>query len=245
MSKINIEEKTIRQNLVTYSGVKNLSKSKSIYVCMKRIFDFISSFIVSIVIAIPVAVIALVIFIQDPGNPFYVQKRIGQNGKTLKILKFRSMKKNADQLEKYLTPEQIEEYKKEYKLYDDPRLIGYRKKGDGKKCFGAKIRQLSVDELPQIIYNICILGNMSVVGPRPILKEELSENYTEYEKIEFLSVKPGLTGYWQAYARNSVGYENHKRQDMELYYVHNQSFGLDMKIVFKTVESVLRKRGAK
>lgn len=243
MNKIDI--KGTRKNHVSYSGAKSSEKSDSFYICMKRLFDFISSFIVSGVIIVPVAIIALIIFIQDPGNPFYVQERVGQDGKPLKILKFRSMKKNADKLEKYLTSEQIEEYKREYKLNDDPRLIGYRKKGDGKKCFGAKIRQWSVDELPQIIYNICILGNMSVVGPRPILKDELARNYTEYEKAEFLSVKPGLTGYWQAYARNNVGYENHKRQDMELYYVHNRSFWLDMKIIFKTVNSVFRKNGAK
>lgn len=180
MNKINIKEKTTKQNHVTYSGAENFKKSNLFYLCMKRLFDFVSSFVVSVVIIVPVAVIALIIFIEDPGNPFYLQERVGKNGKLLKILKFRSMKKNAENLEKYLTPEQIEEYKKEYKLDDDPRLLGYRKSGDGKKCFGAKMRQWSIDELPQIIYNICILGNMSVVGPRPILKDELAENYTEY-----------------------------------------------------------------
>ena len=245
MNHINIKEKTTRQNHVTYLSAKNFKKPNLLYLCMKRLFDLVSSFAVSIVIIVPIAVIALIIFIEDPGNPFYLQKRVGKGGKTLKILKFRSMKKNADNLEQHLTPEQIEEYKKEYKLDDDPRLLGYRISGDGKKCFGAKIRQWSVDELPQIIYNICILGNMSVVGPRPILQEELTENYNEYEEARILSVKPGLTGYWQAYARNNIGYEEHKRQDMELYYVNNQSLWIDMKIIFKTVESVLRKRGAK
>ena len=155
------------------------------------------------------------------------------------------MKKGADNLEAMLTPEQLEEYKKEYKLDDDPRLIGYRKPGDGKKCFGAVIRSLSIDELPQIIFNICILGNMSVIGPRPILDSELTENYNLAERKALLSVKPGLTGYWQAYARNDVGYEAHKRQDMELFYVKNQSIILDIKILFKTIISVLKKQGAK
>ena len=155
------------------------------------------------------------------------------------------MKKGADNLEKMLTPEQLEIYKKEYKLDDDPRLIGYKKEGDGTKCFGAKIRSTSIDELPQILFNICILGNMSVVGPRPILEDELHENYSPEEQKMLLSAKPGLTGYWQAYARNNVGYENHERQDMELYYVKNQSIWLDIKIIFKTVEAVICKRGAK
>lgn len=246
MKDVSLKDKVeIRKADLTYPNTNVAKKNNLLYLLLKRTFDFISSLAVSIVILIPIAVIALIIFIKDPGNPFYLQERVGKSGKPLKILKFRSMKKNADNLEKFLTPEQLEEYKKEYKLDDDPRLIGYRKPGDGKKCFGAKLRQWSVDELPQIIYNICLLGNMSVVGPRPVLSEELSTNYIEYEETELLSIKPGLTGYWQAYARNNVGYEEHKRQDMELYYVRNCSFGLDMRIIFKTVETVLRKRGAK
>ena len=124
------------------------------------------------------------------------------------------MKKGADNLEAMLAPEQLEEYKREYKLDDDPRLIGYKKPGDSKKCFGGIIRRLSIDELPQILFNICILGNMSVIGPRPILESELTDHYSLAEQKALLSVKPGLTGYWQAYARNDVGYEDHERQDM-------------------------------
>lgn len=155
------------------------------------------------------------------------------------------MKKGADNLEKMLTPEQLEEYHKEYKLKDDPRLIGYKKTGDGLKCFGAVIRRLSLDELPQILINILLLGNLSVVGPRPILEDEMNENYTEIQQTILTTVKPGLTGYWQAYARNNVGYENGERQKMELYYIENRSFLLDMKIILKTVEAVFRKSGAR
>lgn len=241
----NVIKDRIEEEKETSSKTHIQKKNNLFFLCVKRFFDFISSLVISLIIIVPICIIAVVIFIKDPGNPFYCQERIGKNGKSLKIFKLRSMKKNSDCLEKYLTPEQIEQYKKEYKLDDDPRLIGYKKPGDGKKCFGAKIRQWSIDELPQIIFNICILGNMSVVGTRPILKDELAENYNESEKEELLSVKPGLTGYWQAYARNNVGYEDHKRQDMELYYVKNQSFWLDLKIIFKTIESVLRKNGAK
>jgi lipopolysaccharide/colanic/teichoic acid biosynthesis glycosyltransferase len=166
------------------------------------------------------------------------------NGEEIGVLKFRSMCTGADHLENMLTPEQQENYKKEFKLEDDPRLIGYRKPGDGKTCFGAIIRRMSIDELPQIPWNICIKRNMSVVGPRPILREELEANYTPEEQALLLSVKPGLTGYWQAYARNDATYLTGKRQRMELFYVHNASIKLDLKIIFATVGAVLRKRGA-
>lgn len=220
-------------------------KKSLAYRIAKRVFDFVSSLVVSIVLVIPVIIIAMIIFFKDHGSPFYKQKRVGRDGRPMYIYKFRSMKKGADSLEDMLTSKQLEAYKKEYKLDDDPRLIGYRKEGDGSKCFGAKIRSMSIDELPQILFNICIFGNMSLIGPRPILESELVENYSPAEQKALLSVKPGLTGYWQAYARNDVGYENHKRQDMELYYVKNQSVWLDVKILFKTVEAVINKRGAK
>lgn len=223
-----------------------LNRKRSIvYRIVKRVFDFVAALCVSIVILIPFTLVALIISLKDYGSPFYKQKRVGKFGQALYIWKFRSMKKGADNLETMLTPEQLEEYKREYKLDDDPRLIGYRKPGDSKKCFGGMIRSMSIDELPQILFNICILGNMSVIGPRPILEDELAENYTPAEQKALLSVKPGLTGYWQAYARNDVGYEDHKRQNMELYYVKNQSILLDIKILFKTVISVLKKQGAK
>ncbi len=220
-------------------------KTSWTYIIIKRTFDFISSLICGIILLVPMLIIAVIIIINDFGNPFYKQKRIGKDGKTLYIYKFRSMKKGADNLEEMLTPEQLDIYLREYKLDDDPRLIGYRKAGDGTKCFGAKIRSMSIDELPQILFNICILGNMSVIGPRPILKTELEENYTPAAQKLMMSVKPGLTGYWQAYARNDAGYEDGKRQQMELYYVKNKSVLLDLKILFNTIGAVICRRGAK
>ena len=219
-------------------------KEKPVYEVFKRLFDIVSSFCVSLILMIPVVIISAIIVAKDGWSPFYQHKRVGRNGKLLPMYKFRSMKKGADNLEKMLTPEQLAEYKKEYKLKDDPRLIGYKNPGDGNKCFGAKIRRMSLDELPQIMMNILIRGDMSVVGPRPVIESELKENYTPEEQKLLLSVKPGLTGYWQAYARNNVGYENGERQKMELFYVHNRSFLLDMKILFKTVFAVLMRNGA-
>ena len=226
-----------------YTTEKNRAGSLP-YLVIKRCFDFVSSFCASIVLLLPLAILALVVVVKDFGNPFYAQKRVGLHGKELSMVKLRSMKKGADDLEKMLTPEQLAEYRKEYKLEDDPRLIGYQKPGDSKRCFGSVIRRTSLDEIPQILWNICIKGNMSVVGPRPILREELETNYTEQEQELLLSVKPGLTGYWQAYARNDATYETGERQRMELYYVHNCSIGLDIKILFATVIAVIKGRGA-
>lgn len=214
------------------------------YQFAKRCFDFVAALLVSLVLLLPMLIIAIVVMVKDFGSPFYAQCRVGKGGNTIRVCKFRSMKKGADDLEQMLSPEQLEEYRQEYKLKDDPRLLGYKKEGDGQRCFGALIRRTSVDELPQILFNILVRGDMSVVGPRPILAAELEENYTTEEQALLLSVKPGLTGYWQAYARNNATYASRERQDMELYYVRNCSFGLDMKIILQTVVSVLRRDGA-
>ena len=185
---------------------RNQIKKRPVYAFVKRFADMILSLIASIVLLIPIAVTAIVIMCKDPGNPFYIHTRVGKDRKQINILKLRSMRKNADKLEDMLTPEQLKEYKSEYKLDDDPRLIGWKKPGDGSHCFGAKLRQWSLDELPQIPYNILFKGNMSIVGPRPIIESELQENYTPEQQETLLSVKPGLTGYWQAYARNEAKY---------------------------------------
>lgn len=217
---------------------------KPVYDFFKRFFDIASCLIASVILIVPLIILSVIIVAKDGGNPFYLHKRVGKGNSEFMVWKLRSMKRNADRLEEMLTPEQLEEYKREYKLKDDPRLIGYIKAGDGQKCFGAKIRRMSLDELPQIPINILIKGNMSIVGPRPILQSELEENYTPEEQKLLLSVKPGLTGYWQAYARNNAEYSDGERQKMELYYVKNRSAWLDIKIIFKTVGTVVRKSGA-
>ena len=197
------------------------------------------------VLLLPMLIIGLLVVAKDFGSPFFIQKRVGKGGKTIRVYKFRSMKKNADHLEDMLTPEQLQEYRTEYKLVDDPRLLGYKKAGDGSRCFGAMIRKTSIDELPQIFFNILIRGDMSLVGPRPILPDELAENYTPEQQKLLCGVKPGLTGYWQAYARNDATYASGERQQMELHYVYNRSFRMDIKIIFQTVISVVRKAGAR
>lgn len=238
-----LEKQEIAENS-NREEASSVSKVNKWYLFGKQFCDFILSLGGSIVLILPIAVIALIIVLKDPGNPFYMQQRVGKDGKPMKILKFRSMKCGADDLEKMLTPEQLAEYQREYKIKDDPRLIGYTENGGGEKCFGAMIRRTSIDELPQIVYNILLKGDMSIVGPRPILERELEDHYTPQQRQALLSVKPGLTGYWQAYARNNASYESGERQRMELYYVKNRSAGLDLKIFFQTIVSVIRKTGA-
>lgn len=207
---------------------------------MRRVADILLS-LVSGILLLPLAVaVLLLLLIRSPGNPFYAQKRVGRDGKSITVVKFRTMRRGAT-----LSAEQQAEYTLEYKLEDDPRLIGYRKAGDGRKCFGAILRRTSLDELPQLYVNVLLLGNMSLVGPRPILAEELAAQYRAEEQTMLLSVKPGLTGYWQAYARGRALYANGERQRMELFYVANRSVWLDLKILFRTVLAVISKAGAK
>ena len=213
------------------------------YAICKRTFDIVASAVLSVICLIPCLIIGVMIVAKDPGNPFYKHKRVGLNGKEISVLKFRTMRRGADALEEMLTPEQMEEYKREFKLKDDPRLLGYRKAGDGGRCFGALLRRTSLDELPQIFYNVLLKGDMSFVGPRPILREELEKYYTPAEQEALLSVKPGITGYWQTHGRNDSTYETGERQRLELYYVQSQSLPLDIKILFKTVSVVVHRGG--
>lgn len=208
-------------------------KSKPVYNFFKRMTDILCSGFALILLSPIFLVISLIIKLSDGGNVFFGQERVGKNGKIIKVYKFRSMKMNADSLENMLTPEEYEEYKKEYKLDNDPRVTKV----------GKILRKTSIDELPQLLS--IVKGDMSIVGPRPILQDEMEENYSDYQACILKAVKPGLTGYWQAYARNNVGYENFERQKMELTYCRKRSMIFDIKIVFKTFKSVLVGSGAK
>jgi lipopolysaccharide/colanic/teichoic acid biosynthesis glycosyltransferase len=175
-------------------------------------------------------VLMIVVIADDGGVPFYGDDRIGQYGRRIKVFKFRTMRRDAGDLEKLLTPEQIEKYHQEYKLENDPRITR----------IGSFLRRSSLDELPQL-FNI-LGGSMSFVGPRPIVDSETRIYGSDVARL--LSVKPGLTGYWQAYARNNATYESGERQQMEMYYIRHQSVWLDVKILFHTVFSVARQEGA-
>ena len=206
------------------------AKHKYLYEFVKRVIDIILSTGGIIALSPILIILALAVIFDDGGNPIYGHTRIGKNGKKIKLYKFRSMRVDAGDLKKLLTPEQLEQYQREFKIDNDPRITKV----------GEFIRKTSLDELPQL-FNI-LKGDISIVGPRPIVEEE-TKIYGK-DIVKFLSVVPGLTGYWQAYARNNATYESGERQEMEMYYVDNRSLWLDIKIFFKTFSSVLKKEGA-
>ena len=204
-------------------------EDKRAYFFFKRCFDIACSLVALIILIIPILIIALIIRIDSPGASIYVHRRIGKNGKDLPLLKFRSMYMGADEMVDEFTPEQKLEWEENFKLENDPRVTRV----------GKFLRRTSLDELPQII-NI-LMGQLSFVGPRPIVQDEL-DKYGE-NKERFLSVPPGLTGYWQAYARSSCTYD--QRMEMELFYVENANFLWDIKIIFATFGAVFSGRGAR
>lgn len=203
------------------------------YHISKRLFDIIFSFI-GLIFFIPITIILKIAYMctGDFHRIFFVQERIGKNGKIFKFYKFRSMVPNADEvLFKTMELDKIiaEEYQKNKKLKHDPRITK----------MGKFIRSTSIDELPQLI-NI-FLGHMSFVGNRPYLPREKKDMGEYYEDI--IKTKPGLTGYWQVNGRSKTTFE--ERLKLEKYYSNNASLKLDIKIFFKTFKVVLFKIGAR
>lgn len=190
------------------------------YKVIKRTFDLFCSILMLIILMPFLLIIGLLVKITSRGPVFYLHERVGKEGKLFNVLKFRTMNIDERPLEEIFTPEQMEEYKEYYKVKDDPRVTK----------FGKILRKISLDELPQLI-NI-IRGQMSFVGPRPVMEEEI-ERLNDEEKVKYLSVTPGLTGYWAVNGRSATTYE--KRLELELFYVEHQSLWLDFKILFKTV----------
>jgi lipopolysaccharide/colanic/teichoic acid biosynthesis glycosyltransferase len=202
---------------------------KKIYLGFKRFFDILISTLVLLSSFPMLIIIGIVIKITSDGKVLYTHRRIRKNGKTIHVLKFRTMVNDERPLDEILTEEQLKEYKKSFKITDDPRVTK----------FGKLLRRTSLDELPQLI-NI-IKGDMSIVGPRPVILDEL-KLYGENKEL-FLSVRPGLTGYWASHGRSDTTYD--ERIEMELYYVKNMSLWLDIKIIFLTAINVITGKGAK
>lgn len=190
---------------------RSVQSDMNLYMIVKRIFDIVISLSALIFLTPVFAVIAVLIYHEDHGKIFYTSNRVGLNGRIFRIYKFRSMKMNADNLEDTLNENEIEQYFKEFKIVNDPRITR----------IGRVLRKTSLDEIPQF-FNI-LKGDMSLIGPRPILKSELNKYYPANQD-KLLKVRPGLTGYWQSHGRNNVSYKNNARQNMELYYVDNCSF---------------------
>lgn len=213
-------------------AVKDWDNSRLAYRTAKRAFDIVFSGCVLVVIAIPSLVLAAAIRLESEGNPFYSQIRVGQTHRdgslsTFRMWKFRSMFKDAD--------ERLAELKGQneiagamFKMKEDPRVTK----------IGKFIRKHSIDEFPQFL-NV-FLGQMSVVGPRPPLPNEVAE-YTEYD-LQRLAVKPGITGWWQVTDRNSTGFDGMVQRDLE--YIANRGVITDLKIVVLTVIEVITGKGA-
>lgn len=200
------------------------------YRFLKRLFDFVFSLCVSVVLVIPVAIVCAFICLESPGNPLYAQERIGKGGKTIKIRKLRSMVADAGNVQKYLSSEQLHQWEVERKVDDDPRITKV----------GQFIRKCSIDEVPQFL-NV-LNGDLSVIGPRPITRDELEQHFSDEEKAELLSVQPGITGLWQATDRNAATFESGLRQKIELQYVHNRCFRMDWKCFTGTFGAMFGKK---
>ena len=225
-------QNAVREKVLEFEqNTRRQSLGKSFYKTIKRLFDICASLIALILLSPVLLIISVIVYLGDPGPVIYGQIRIGKNGKPFKMWKFRSMYMNADKMIDQLTPEQKKQYYTEFKIDNDPRITKV----------GNLLRKTSLDELPQL-FNV-LFNDMSLVGPRPLIESEIQMYYSDYYDV-LLSVKPGVTGYWQAYARNNATYQSGERQQMELYYVHHASIWLDIKILFKTVITVLKREGA-
>lgn len=199
------------------------------YRIVKRAFDVVFSLAVLVIGFIPMLILCLLVAIDTKGSPIYTQMRIGQNGRPFKLFKFRTMVVDADDIEKHLSDKQREEWHSERKVSDDPRITP----------LGSVLRKTSVDEIPQFL-NV-LLGDMSVIGPRPITAEELV--WFGKDRDLYLSVPMGITGWWQVRSRNQADFESGDRQTLELYYVRNASFALDARIFMATFGVMFGKGG--
>lgn len=198
------------------------------YRFIKRLFDLIASILALFLLSPVFLLVTIAIKISSPReNVFYVQIRLGKNGKPFKMYKFRSMVSNADKLLSHLKRKN-EVKGAMFKIKDDPRVTK----------IGHFMREYSVDELPQLL-NV-LIGNMSLVGPRPPLPIEVAE-YTDYAKQRLL-VKPGCTGLWQATVRNSVGFDEMLRLDLT--YIDNRSLWFDFKILIRTFKVFIQPNNA-
>ena len=213
-------------NVVSTDIVDN--EKVSLYSITKKIMDLVLSFI-GLILLIPVfLILAILVKLDSKGPVFYAHTRKGKNRNDIKIYKFRTMYSNSDEIFESFSDEQKEEYYKNFKLDNDPRVTK----------IGDFLRRTSLDEIPQLA-NV-LKGDLSLVGPRPIVEKEICK-YGQYaDKLFFFFL--GVTGYWQAHGRSDTSYD--ERIEMDMYYIDNKSILLDIKIMFKTVISVIKKEGA-
>lgn len=210
----------------------DISIKKYLYFGVKRLFDILIA-LIGCLFLLPVIIIVKISYLlhKDFDSIFFRQKRIGKNGKEFNLYKFRSMVPNADEVLKELLkdPKYKEEWDLNQKFEHDPRITS----------MGNMLRKTSLDELPQFI-NI-LIGDMSLIGPRPLVPGELDSHNGNHELYE--SVRPGISGWWAANGRSATTYE--RRLELEYYYVQHCSLILDIRCVFRTIKAVVFKTGAK
>lgn len=203
------------------------TRARSVYQIGKRGLD-ISAALTLLLLASPLLLaIALVVKATSNGPVFFAHRRLGQNGKMFHCLKFRTMIANAEERLRQ-DSELRRQFEEKFKLEDDPRITPV----------GNFLRRTSLDELPQLIH--VLRGEMSLVGPRPIVESELSK-YSIYAN-KLLSVKPGLSGLWQVCGRSHTTYP--QRVMMDMHYIDHRSFALDLQLLVLTASAVVRKSGA-
>lgn len=222
----------MQEEVLVAKTVHSISIRKTMFLACKRAFDIFCS-LIGLIMLLPISLIIKICYMVtgDFKSIFYTQKRIGKNGKFIYIYKFRSMVPNADEVLKELLkdPKYKEEWDKNQKFEHDPRITK----------IGKIIRKTSLDEVPQFI-NV-FKGDMSLIGPRPLVEGELDAHNGNHEIYE--SVRPGITGWWACNGRSATTYE--ERLKLEYYYCKNQSLVLDIKCIFRTIKAVISKSGAK
>ncbi len=218
------------EQIFAFEIQNNLSRPFNIL--LKRTFDLVVGVFAIFLLAIPLLVIALLIKIDSPGPILFRHMRVGKNGEPFGCYKFRTMYADAAQRLKDLLendPAAKEEWERVWKLRNDPRVTPV----------GRFLRATSLDELPQII-NV-LAGEMSIVGPRPVIQDEIDKYYREMAALCF-SVLPGVTGLWQVSGRNDTSYDY--RIAFDAWYVKNWNLWLDIVIIFKTIRAVIKREGA-
>lgn len=206
------------------------NKTIKTYLIIKRIMDILFSLMMLVPLIIISAIIKIIYLLSgDSKTSIYSQERIGKDGNKFDIYKFRTMTPDADeQLSKLLeNSDNQKEWEEYHKFKDDPRVTP----------IGLFLRRSSIDEFPQFI-NV-LKGDMSIIGPRPLVEGELEMHNGDKK---YWKVRPGITGWWACNGRSNMKYE--ERLEYEYYYIDNISLGLDVKIFFKTIESILKKIGS-
>ena len=192
------------------------------YIILKRFIDFLFSILLIILLTPLLLVIGLLIKLNSKGNIIYIQRRIGKNNTTFSCYKFRTMRPQAKYILKEIfiqNPDFKNEFEKTRKLINDPRITE----------IGKFLRFTSLDELPQI-FNV-LKGDMSFIGPRPIVKSEIKKYGKNFKKA--FSIKPGISGMWQVSGRNKLSYK--QRVKLDVFYARNINLLLDFKIFIKTL----------